>query len=149
MGGMAVFLLVTTLLISQWTISLAEPLLRSKDHHTGYSSNNRWGLGLKSDHQDSDLSWLNNMPVEGLLSIYRGKHQHGDLAQLSQFRNNELAPDPDAVGGGNHVTTGRRMSITNAMDILRDRLLRAIKRKQVNTEDYQEVWPEPGLVNIG
>ena len=66
------------------------------------------------------------------MSLMIGKHQHGDLAQLSQFRNNELVPDPDAVGGGNHVTTGRRMSITNAMDILRDRLLRAIKRKQVN-----------------
>ena len=61
-----------------------------------------------------------------------GKHQHGDLAQLNQFRNNELVPDQESLGGGSHVNTARRMSITNAMDILRDRLLRAIKRKQVN-----------------
>ena len=41
------------------------------------------------------------------------------LAELSEFRN--------AASGDLGDQTGRRMSITNAMDILRDRLLRAIK----------------------
>ena len=41
------------------------------------------------------------------------------LADLSEFRNAASSETGDQ--------TGRRMSITNAMDILRDRLLRAIK----------------------
>ena len=41
------------------------------------------------------------------------------LADFSEFRNAASSEAGDQ--------TGRRMSITNAMDILRDRLLRAIK----------------------
>ena len=41
------------------------------------------------------------------------------LADFSEFRNAASTEAGDQ--------TGRRMSITNAMDILRDRLLRAIK----------------------
>ena len=73
------------------------------------------------------------MPVEGLLSLYRGKYHDGmDLPSMKNFRNQEMV---DIVGTGAGAVAelgGRRMSITNAMDILRDRLLRAIKRKQVN-----------------
>ena len=47
---------------------------------------------------------------------------------MAQFRNNEMVPEDPHVGGQPGT---RRMSITNAMDILRERLLRAIKRKQV------------------
>lgn len=44
---------------------------RSRDQSSaGYSGHApRWGL--KTDNADSDLSWLNNVPMEGLLSIYR------------------------------------------------------------------------------
>merc|ERR1712227_1181462 len=143
MGVMALYSLLATSVLLQCYFSTAEPLLRSKDH-AGYShGHNRWGL--KTDDSSNDLTWLNNMPVEGLLSIYRngggGKHLHP--SEMAQFRNNEPVLEDHHLGQGN-----RRMSITNAMDILRERLLRAIKRKQ--TEDYQDpVWSEPGLLNIG
>ena len=48
------------------------------------------------------------------------------LAELSEFRN--------AASGDLGDQTGRRMSITNAMDILRDRLLRAIKVRSHRTD---------------
>ena len=58
---------------------------------------------------------LNFTCQEGLLSIYRG--QTGDrphfLEDFAHFRN-----DNSNEGGDQ---SGRRMSITNAMDILRDR----------------------------
>ena len=105
---------------------------------------------------------------EGLLSIYRGGKHHGGLASLGDldsFRNSEVedASGLASLGSGGGQGGSRRMSITNAIDILRDRVLRAIKRKQVQecvdrlylminvqTDGYQEaVWSEPGLVNIG
>ena len=116
----------------------------------------KWGLGLgdKAEQGPGDLSWLDSMPVvrgrvsphtvtvsrqEGLLSIYRGGKHHGgglaSLGDLDSFRNSEVE---DAIGlaslgsgGGGGQGGSRRMSITNAIDILRDRVLRAIKRKQV------------------
>ena len=48
------------------------------------------------------------------------------LAELSEFRN--------TASGDLGDQTGRRMSITNAMDILRDRLLRAIKVRSHGTD---------------
>ena len=145
----------------------------------------KWGLGLgdKAEQGQGDLSWLDTMPVvrglvsphtvtvsrqEGLLSIYRGGKHHGGLASLGDldsFRNSEVedASGLASLGSGGGQGGSRRMSITNAIDILRDRVLRAIKRKQVQecvdsegvkgncqTDGYQEaVWSEPGLVNIG
>ena len=114
---------------------------RNTDHsHSSYNSNSRYlGLGIKSElGRPGDISWINNinnMPVEGLLSIYRGKYPGAGLPPLSQFRNNELvdmAGVDTGAGTPGSGSGGRRMSITNAMDILRDRLLRAIKRKQTN-----------------
>ena len=45
--------------------------------------------------------------------------RHNQLADLAEFRNLASSEAGDQAG--------RRMSITNAMDVLRDRLLRAIK----------------------
>ena len=77
----------------------------------------KWGL--KTDESPGRSS-MNKMAVEGLLSMSRGPADRPfQLVDLSEFRN--------AVSGEGGDQTGRRMSITNAMDILRDRLLRAIK----------------------
>ena len=63
---------------------------------------------------------------EGLLSLYRGgKHDLTSLG-LEKFRNSEVEDlEAGHLGGG-----ARRMSITNAIDILRERVLRAIKKKK-------------------
>ena len=45
-----------------------------------------------------------------------------------------------------HPVMCRRMSVTNAMDVLRDRLRAAIKRRQA---DEEESWAESGLATIG
>jgi len=145
-------LLVSTIVLFQCYFVSAEPLLRTGGHsHSNYNSNARWGLGLNTGSDSgSDYSWINDMPVEGLLSLYRGKYHDGkELPSLKNFRNQEMVDIASTGAGAGPDLGGRRMSITNAMDILRDRLLRAIKRKQVNGEDYPELWAEPGLVNIG
>ena len=59
-------------------------------------------------------------------------------SKLPEEENNNTNNSTDwrrEVGDGGSLdtenTVARRMSITNAIDILRDRVLRAIKRKQV------------------
>ena len=57
---------------------------------------------------------INNLALEGLLSLYKGQEEEKPLylGDFAQFRNSN-------TGAGDQ--SGRRMSITNAMDILRDR----------------------------
>ena len=44
----------------------------------------------------------------------------------------------------------RRMSVTNAMDVLRDRLRAAIKRRQADEEEsWAESWSLPTIWNMG
>ena len=60
------------------------------------------------------------------MSLYRGgKHDLSSLG-LEKFRNSEVEDVEAGPMGG----AARRMSITNAIDILRERVLRAIKRKK-------------------
>merc|ERR1712098_199647 len=102
--------------------------------NTMHMGDNKWGLRIQ---QGEDLSWLNHMALEGLLSMYKQKQGDSASPELSFLRNG----------------SGRRMSITNAMDILRDRLMRAIKRKHsapsVQGDDWAEFAGEPGLGSIG
>merc|ERR1711936_1056556 len=127
------------LLLLLLSLAPAQPLLRT-DHRTDHRTD-QWGLMTEGGVASSRS--VNNMALEGLLSIYRG--QTGDrphfLEDFAHFRN-----DNSNEGGDQ---SGRRMSITNAMDILRDRLMRAIKRKHVNLDNRDGVWSEPGLVSIG
>merc|ERR1712110_94888 len=97
--------------------------------------------GLKTDESLGRRS-MNNMAVEGLLAMSQGRPDRPfQLADLPEFRN--------AASGDTGDQNGRRMSITNAMGILRDRLLRAIKRKHVNLDNREGLRAEPGLVSIG
>merc|ERR1719347_457686 len=98
--------------------------------NTMHMGDNKWGLRIQ---QGEDLSWLNHMALEGLLSMYKQKQGDSAGPELSFLRNG----------------SGRRMSITNAMDILRDRLMRAIKRKHVSLDSRESGWSEPGLISIG
>ena len=85
----------------------------------------KWGL---TTDESLGRSSMNNMAVEGLLSMSQAPGDRlNQLADLAEFRNAASTEVGDQ--------TGRRMSITNAMDILRDRLLRAIKvRPDCSTE---------------
>ena len=63
---------------------------------------------------------------DGLLSLVRGGTDHSTLQQqLEKFRNSNVNLRDWHLGDG-----ARRMSITNAIDILRRHVLRAIKRKK-------------------
>merc|ERR1712130_501302 len=137
--GMTLRLAVTALL-ALINLSLGSPEhFRRHGVDSSYPSDlMQWGLKTDSS---LDRSLMNNMAVEGLLSMSRGQPDRPfQLAELSEFRN--------AASGDLGDQAGRRMSITNAMDILRDRLLSAIKRKHVNLDSREGLRAEPGLVSI-
>ena len=104
------------------------------------------------------------------MSLYRGGpgDQATQLDTLDRFRNSVV----DSVDLGDwHLDGARRMSITNAIDILRRHVMKAIKRKKdrhlvYNTrlfmfincfiffllhkvDNIETVWTEPGLTMIG
>ena len=99
------------------------------------------------------------------MSLYRG--DTGDLTSLNtqqgleRFRNSGVDLRDWHLGGG-----ARRLSITNAIDILRRHVLKAIKRKRdrqlvkfrlhihiilthFQVDNDESLWTEPGLSIIG
>ena len=68
---------------------------------------------------------------------------HSKLPEEENNNNNNSTDWRREVGDGGSLdtenTVARRMSITNAIDILRDRLVQAIRRRRLNVKSVRKI----------
>lgn len=141
------------------------PVVTRNTLYTPILQSRRIDCVLVCNHVDTTISLQ-----EGLLSLYRGDTDDPTslttMQGLERFRNSGVDLRDWHLGDG-----ARRLSITNAIDILRRHVLKAIKRKRdrqlvkltihiqiilynplclfYQVDNVESLWTEPGLSMIG